>query len=241
MDCNKKGVGLFFEVFFGNFRDLMKLNLIFCCFAVPSAAALLVGFSGVLTGYMYLLALILAFPIGGALAAYVFCITKMLRDEPGYVWYDFKRKFAENYKQAAAPGMLSAVFVYIQIILWASMIAGDNDTEFFIMVMGLIFLLLFGMVMPYVFLQIAYIDLKLSQILKNSVLISFMNAPRSFIGAVSGGFIWAAFVIFLPQSLLAIPLILLIGFSFSWLLNLIWVWPSVDKQFKIGETLRDRR
>ena len=228
-------------MFFGNFRDLIKLNLLFCCCAVPSAAAAIAGFFGFLTGFMYLLTLILAFPIGGALTANAFCITKMLRDEPGYVWYDFKRKFLENYKQAAAPGILSAAYIYAQIFLWAPQITGEAVPEFFLMVMGFIFLLLFGMVVPYVFLQIAYIDLKILQILKNSVLISFMNAPRSLMGAITGGAVWAAFVFFLPQSLLTVPLIILIGFSFSWLLNLIWIWPPVNKQFKIDETLRDRR
>jgi hypothetical protein len=51
---------------------------------------------------------------------------------------------------------------------------------------------------------------------------------------------WVAFVFFLPDSLLLAPLILLVGFSISWLICLMWVWPPVDRQFKIGESLRNR-
>ena len=237
----KRGAGRFFEVLFGSFRDLIKLNLLFCCCALPSAAAFILGFFGVLTGYMYLAAFLASFPVGGALTSYVFCITKMLRDEPGYIWYDFKRKFLENFRQAAAPGMLSAAFAYAQIFMWGPNLIEETATDIIRVIIGIVTLQIFGMVAPYIFLQIAYIDIKTSKILKNSLLVSFMNAPRSFLGACTGGAIWVAFLFLLPDSLLAAPLLALIGIPISLLLCLIWVWPPVDKQFKIDETLRERR
>ena len=237
----KRGAGRFFEVLFGNFRDLIKLDLLFCCSALLSAAAFVVGFFGVLTAYMYLLALLTALPIGGALSACFFCVTKMLRDEPGYIGHDFRRKFKENFKQAAAPGMLCAVFVYVQVFLWGPLIYADGGIGLVWLILGIVVLLLFGMVVPYVFLQIAYIDLKTSQILKNSVLISFINAPRSLMGALTAGVMWVIYVFFLPDSLLVTPIIVLVGIPISWLLNMMWVWPPVDKQFKIDETLREKR
>jgi uncharacterized membrane protein YesL len=108
------------------------------------------------------------------------------------------------------------------------------------MIIGLVVLLIFTMVAPYIFLQIAYIDLKTIQVIKNSVLMSLLKLPRSFLGAVTGGLIWVAAILFWPWSLYATPLILLIGFSLSWLLCLMWVWPPVNKQFKIEETLEQK-
>jgi len=213
---------------------------LFSICALPSAAAFLLGFFGFLTGIMYILALLAAFPVGGAFSACAFCITKMLRDEPGYVLHDFKRKFLENSLQSAVLGMLCAVFIYAQVFIWGPLIAG-NAVDLAWLIMGIVILLIFGMVAPYVFLQIAYIDLKTSQILINSILISFINAPRSFMGAITGGVIWVVFALFLPNSLMAAPLFILIGFSVSWLLCFMWVWPNVDKQFRIEETLRDRK
>ena len=235
-----KGVRRFFEIFTGNFRDLVKLNLLFCICALPTTGTFLLGFFGVLTGVMYILSIIAAFPIGGAIAANMFCITKMLRDEPGFIWHDFKRKFKENYKQAAVPGILGAAFVYAQIFLWGGMVMSGGGIGIGLIILGVVVLLLFGMVAPYIFLQIAYIDLKTSQILKNSVLISFMNAPRSFMGAVTGCAVWAAFAAFLPDSLIAAPLIALICFSLSLLLCVMWIWAPVNKQFNIEQTLRTR-
>ena len=235
----KRGVSRFIEVLTGNFRELIKLNLLFCLCALPSVAAFAAGFLGVLTSLMYLIAIIAAYPVGGAASAYLFCITKLLRDEAVYIRHDFKRKFIENIKQAAAPGILCAAFVYAQVFLWWPLIAvGMLDAVR--IVAGAVFLLIFGMVVPYIFLQLAYIDLKTKQIIVNSVLMAFANAPHSLMGALFGGIIWIAFLLFLPESLVVAPLLLLFGFPASWLLSMMWVWPVVDKQFAIEETLQNR-
>jgi uncharacterized membrane protein YesL len=224
-------------VFAGNLRDLVKLNLLFCILALPSLAAFILGFSGILTGFMYILALVTAFPVGGAVVACFFCITKILRDQPGYIWHDFKRKFKENVKQAALPGILCVAFFYSQMFIWGPILFGGASIDAVRMIIGLVVLLIFTMVTPYIFLQIAYIDLKTIQVIKNSLLISLLKLPRSFLGAVTGGLIWIAAVLFWPWSLYAAPLVLLIGFSLSWLMCLMWIWPPVNKQFKITETL----
>ena len=236
-----KGVRRFFGVLAGEFRGLIKLNLLFCAFILPTLALFLLGLFGFYSWAALVLSLAAAFPVGGAFTAYVFCVTRMLRDEPGYVWEDFKRKFKENMRQAAAPGMLCAAFVYAQVYLWGAILFGGAGIDAIWIIPGIGFLLIFGMVAPYFFLQIAYVDLKTNEALVNSVLISFAHAARSFFGAVMGGAIWIAFALLLPESLVAAPLLALFGFSFSLLLNMMWIWPPVNKQFAIEETLRVRR
>jgi len=236
----KTGVSLFIELFIGNFWDLVKLNLLLCACALPTAALFILGLLGFFTNLAYLLSLVAALPVGGAVAAHMFCITNILRDEPGYILKDFKRKYLENWKQAAPLGILCAVFIYAQVFIWGPLIFGGAGADILWLIPGAAFLLSFNMVAPYVFLQIAYIKLSTMKILKNGILISFMNAPRSFMGAVIGFIPWAAFVLFLPNSAPFTPLIPVIAFSLSWLISLMWVWPIVDKQFKISETLRGR-
>jgi len=186
-----------------------------------------------------LLSLALAFPIGGACTACMFCITKMLRRDAGYLWYDFKRKLKENVKQAAAPGILGTAFIYAQVYIWQDFMS--EGAGFAWMIASLVPLAIFGMVMPYIFLQIAYIQLKTLQILKNSLILSFGNTGKSFVGALAGSVIWLVFALFLPHSLPFSPLLLLFGFSVSWLLCLMCIWPIVDKQFAISETLRGQQ
>jgi len=235
------GIRRFTTVLAKDFWNLVKLNLIFCACALPSIALFVLAYLGVLGGFALVLSLIAAFPIGGAASAGMFCVTKMLRDDPGYLWHDFKRKYTENMKQAMAPGILSTLFLYAQIYLWRDLTHGGADADLALIVMGALSILIFGMVAPYIFVQIAYIELATSKIIKNSVLISFANSAYSFLGALMGFAVWIAFALFLPESLLAAPVLLVLGFSMSWLLNLLWIWPAVDKQFSIEKTLRSRR
>ncbi|MCL2342501.1 MAG: hypothetical protein FWC62_01175 [Firmicutes bacterium] len=236
----KKGVRRFAEVLLRDFGAFVRLNLIFCVCALPSAALFTLGLLGFYSSIMLPLSLVASVPIGGAMSACMFFVTKRLRDDPGYVWDEFKRKFAETFKRAMIPGMLCTVFVYGQIYFWSLVLLGGVVVGLAGLLAGAISLLIFGMIAPYFYLQIAYIDLPAFQIFKNSVLISLSHAPRSLMGSLMGGLIWIGFVLYLPVSLVAAPLILLFGFSLSWLLTLMWVWPPVDKQFAIEETLRKR-
>ena len=233
------GIRRFTTVLAKDFWNLVKLNLFFCACALPSIALFVLAFIGVLGAFAIVLSLIAAFPIGGACSAGMFCVTKMLRDDPGYLWHDFKRKFIENKKQAMVPGILSTVFIYAQIYLWRDLTHGGADIA--LIILGALSILMFGMVVPYIFVQIAYIELPTSKIVKNSVLISFANSACSFLGALMGFAVWIVFALFLPESLVAAPALLVLGFTMSWLLNLLWIWPSVDKQFSIEKTLRNRR
>ena len=239
----KQGAARFFELLFREFWDFMKLNILFCLIALPSVLVFLFGFIAL---YPYLafiisffLAVALAFPIGGALTAYIFYITKMMRDEPSYVWYEFKRKFKENYKQAAPVGMVSTAFVYTQIMLWTLLTSPYSgvDGGFLWFFAGILSLVIFGMITPYIFMHLAYIDLKTSAMFKNSILMSFGYFPRSFMAAFLGGLPWIIFGLFFPASLIAIPFVGFIVVSISILLTLMWAWKPFDSHFKIEETL----
>jgi len=236
----KKGAARFFELFFRDFWDLAKMNMLVCLAALPTAVVFilgLLGFFGTYSIVAFILSLILAFPVGGAMVACVFYITKMMRDDPSYVWYEFKRKFVENYRQAAPLGMLCTAFVYAQVLLWGSLLLGEQGPDMLWFIITLISLMVFGMITPYIFLHIAYLDLKTTGIIKNSVLMSFGFMPRSFMGALLGGLIWIAFALFFPVSMLFVPVIAVFGVSLSALLTMMWVWKPFDEHFKVEETL----
>ena len=237
----KKGIKLFLRVMSEDAGDLFKLNVLFSALTLPSLCAYLLWLLGI-TGILSLvLSIILAIPVGGALASCFFCIAKMLRDEPGDVTYDFKRKFKENIKQAAIPGMLYAAFIYAQIYQTSLIASGAISIDAFMLAVIVLTPLLVGMLMQYIFLQIAHIELKVTHMFSNSILLLLSNIPRSIMGTVTGGIVYIAFIIFYPQSLFIIPAILLFyGFSLPWLLNLMWVWPVVDNKFSISENLRKR-
>ena len=237
----KKGAKRFLEIFTRDYRDLIKINLIFCICILPTAALFILGFIGLASSVMFILSIAAAFPVGGVLVASFYSITKMLYDEPGFLWHDMKRKFLENYKQAAIPGMLCTTFIYGQLFLWTPMLFSETpQIDLVWLVAGLLLIIFFGMASPFIFIQIAYIDLKVIRVVRNSVLISLAKAPRSLMGSILGGVIWVAFYLFFPASILFLLPIIIIGFSLSWLLTLMWIWTPFDKLFEIEETIRKR-
>ena len=239
----KKGAARFFEVLMRDFWDLIKLNMLFCLFVLPTVAAFFLGLLGFMPGIMFIVALFAAFPVGGAVVALMFNITIFLRDDPSYVWNDFWRKFKQNYRSASAPGMLCTAFIYAQILMWTSLVVSEEGAFAFDAVwffVAILVLVLFWMITPYIFMHYAYIDLKTPQIIKNSVLMSFAYIPRSFMGAIQGGVMWIIFALYFPISLAYAPVIMIFGISVSFLLCLMWTWPPFEKYFGVEEALIKR-
>jgi len=237
----KKGLSRFFEIIVREYRDLMKVNGLFFLCALPSLILFSLGLLGVFE-FALAVSIIAAYPIGGALAASMFCITRMLRDDPGFLWEDFKRKFHENLRQAGIAGVLTATFLYTQVFLfWLPVMADWEVAGTAWIITGLILFLLFAMITPYVFLHYAYIRLGTFKIIKNSVLLALSNILRSFMGAVTGLIPWIALFIFFPLSIGFFPLIPVFVFVLSWLMSLMWIWPVFDKRFSIEETLAEEQ
>jgi len=186
---------------------------------------------------MFPLSIIAAFPIGGVVTAYIFYITMMLRDEPSNVWYEFKRKFKENFKQAAPVGMICTLILYAQVLLWGFLLQGESGHEVLWVLVTLLTMLLFFMITPYLFMQFAYINLNTFQIIKNSFIVAFSHFLRSLMGALFGSAMWVILALYFPPSMSLLPAVFFIGISISMLFCLMWVWPSFDKIFQIEETL----
>jgi len=233
----KKGVLRFFEIIAREYRDLMKVNFLFFLCTLPSIILFFLGLLGIME-FALALAIFAAYPIGGALAASMFCITRMLRDDPGFLWDDFKRKFKENLRQAGVAGVIVTTFLYTQVFLfWLPIMADWEVAGTPWVISGFILFLFFMMIVPYVFMHYAYIKLSTFQIVKNSTLLALTNLGRSLMGAVIGLLPWLGLIMFFPITLVFFPLIPLFVFVLSWLLTLMWVWPVFDKRFSVEETL----
>jgi len=239
----KRGSSRFFEILVRDFWDLIKLNLMFCICVLPSISLFLLGLFGIYPIAITLtLSIVFAFPLGGVLTAYVFRITMMLRDEPsGGVWYECKRKFIENFKQAAPAGMVCTAIIYAQIMLWGLLLQDESGYALIWVFVTVLTMLLFFMITPYMFMQFAYVSLNTLQIIKNSILMAFASFLRSLMGALLGCLMWVLLALYFPLSMRVVPVVFLIGISLSILLCLMWVWPQFDKAFKIEETLLERK
>jgi len=237
----KKGISRFFEIIVREYRDLMKVNILFFLCVLPSVAMFFLWLFGVF-GFALVLSIFLAYPIGGAIAASMFCVTAMLRDDPGFVWDDFKRKFWENLRQAGVAGVFLTTFLYTQVFLFWLPIMADWAVAGTAWVIGGLLLFFFVMMFaPYMFLHFAYIELGTFKIIKNSVLLALTKPGRSFMGAFLGLLPWVALFMFFPITLVFFPLIPFFMFVLSWLLTLMWVWPIFNQRFSVEETLNKER
>lgn len=238
----KKGFARFLEIVGRDAGNLVKLNLLFFACCLPS---LLLFLLSLLTfgqdGFLFwaLLAWILSFAVGPAITAVYYLITKMLRDDPGFIWHDFKRIFKSNFKGTVLPGMFYTLILGSQALsfFYYYRIGSTGGLSFVVFAIYLFSVLLFAMAAPYFFLQKAYLDLKNGGVLKNSLLLALANAPRSLMGALLGSGLILAQMLFLPLTFITL---VIFGFSLPMLLNMMWIWPPVDKVFSIEKTLRKR-
>lgn len=238
----KKGLARFWEVLVRDGGNLLKINLLVQLCYLPSQIFLLLAVLSLayLQGQGMLLAGLLAFlcsvPVGPARCAESYVISKMLRDDPGFVWHDFKKAFKENFKASVLLGMLFSLVTGIQVLafLYYQMLGGVS----LITLIGLFLsVLLFAIVVPYYYLQAVYVDLKFFPLLKNSMLLALGNAPRSLAGGILAlvlvGLQWFVFPF-------AVVVTFIWGYALPTLVNLMWIWPVVDKTFKIDATLKER-
>lgn len=240
----KKGIPRFFEVLVRDMSNLVKLNLLYQICILPAqlifGLALLTGPQNPLFLLWIVLGIAVSFPVGPASTAVSFCITRMLRDDPGFIWHDFKRIFKENFKSTMVFGMIYAAVLFAQVFaLYTFLWADPGALNLGMIQLGLFMLsvLMFSMLSPYYFIQSAYLDLNTTGVLKNSVFLAFGFMPRSFMGALFSVGIWFLFIMNIFAASLPI---LILGYTIPRLLTLMWVWPPVNKTFGIEETLEKR-
>lgn len=240
----KKGVARFAEIVGRDISSLVKLNIIYQICILPAQLLLLFALLSLGVGYgsMFvlfgLLALLFSFPVGPATVALNLLVSKMLRDEPGFVWHDFKKAFKENFKSSVAPGMIYSLILGAQAFAYFYYISLSATTVGFLMAALYFFsVLLFALASPYFFLQSAYLDLKTGGLLRNSVALALGFLPRSLVGALLGtGLVLGQMLLFPFLTIVTF----FVGYTIPLLMNLMWIWPPVDKTFSIDETLRKR-
>ncbi len=254
----KKGIGRFFELLGRDFMNLVKLNMIYQLFLLPSQILILLAIDAYSPiPFMFFLHYNLPNPlmwalvfmvlgiaggvlVGPATVAMNHAISKMMRDDPGFIWHDFKKQFKDNFKSMAAPGVIYTLLMFAEIFafVYYFAISGTGGAMNWVVTIIYFFsLVVFSMAAPYFFLQAGYLQLKGGGLLKNSLLLAFGFTPRSLVGGVVNSGLIAVQLMFFPTSLI---FTVLIGYTIPTLFAQMWIWPPVDKTFKIEKTLRIR-
>ncbi len=240
----KKGLARVFEVVFREFNNLIKLNLLLNLFLLGPLLLSLVAFYNFTQGNIPITLVALAsalcacIPLGAAFTSFYYILVQMLRDEPLYLWHDFKRKYVENFKNTILPGIVLALLfasMGFMVLLGGSIVAEMPGIVLALYLLAIITVLIS---FPFFFVQMAFVDLPLRVTLQNSLLLAFANLPRSMGGALFGSGLVLAQLFFVPFT---VVILLIVGLSFPALLNVVLIWSKIDGAFKIDATLKKRR
>lgn len=155
----KKPFFRFWELFFNKFGTFFKINLIYFLFCIPIVT------------------------IGPATAAMTAMMRNIYLEKPQFIFHDFWILFKKNFKQSVFIGILGVFAIvgsYLLISYYPQL--SDDDTAMKIAFgLSMAAEVIFLMMNFYIYPQIAVLDLKLSQIIKNAIILVIANPLGEFI------------------------------------------------------------
>lgn len=200
----KKPFFRFWELFANKFWTFFRLNLIYILFCLPIVT------------------------IGPATAALTAMMRNIYLERPQFIWYDFVSYFKKNFKQAFFVGILDLIAIAVSVITFVQY-SKQTEMETSMQVLYLLSIaaqVMFLMMNFYIYPQIVALDLGLGGIIKNSVILIFVNLPAELIVlALIMGFSALFFYFFLPMVFL-LPLI-----PGAWLvfLSVFCCYPAIQR------------
>ncbi len=214
----KKGLALFFDLFFRKIWNITGLNLLFFIFLSP----IYIGFFlfsfmknyQLLLAILILLFLVFAVFIGPATAGMTKVMRMFLIEKHTYIIRDFFRGFRENFKKASIIGILD---ILVALSAYASYnvypycaILYDNKLFYIPMVLALSVAIVVFIMNYYIFLMLVATDLSLKNLLKNSFALAFVAMKQNIITtlfvALFGILMFIIFIYATPMVFMLIPI-----------------------------------
>ncbi len=213
----KKGIALFFDIFFRKIWKLTGLNMMLFVFFIPLLLMLpalyYIKQPYVCMGVLAVLFLLFAVNIGPALAGMTKVIRMFLLERHSFIGRDFFKGYKQNFKKASIIGILD-------ILAAASAFAGYNvypdmaqqyNTKIFYIPLVLTFSVAIVVMMMnfYIFLMMTATDLSLKNLLKNSFALAFVSLKQNVLTLLSiiafAAIMFIIFVKFMPLFILLMP------------------------------------
>ncbi len=236
----KKGLFRWWEIFTRDFNAMLVGNLCLMVCAIPALTCAILFYVSCSAGDPWMLMLLLnplaAILLGPALAASHRLTLNMCRDEPFFTWHEFKESFRQNFRQGAVTMVILAVLADM-IMLNLYLLTVVEGYGMFMLIMLMLSIYIWISVFNTAFQQIAMMELKLTAIWKNSVILVLVAGWRGVVLVLFDLLVIVALVIY---GIVGAPL-LLFGF-FMWIMmtgDLIF-WPRF-KQIFIDRDMRPKQ
>ncbi len=200
----KKPFFRFWELFGNKFWDFFKINLIYVLFCIPIVT------------------------IGPATAAMTALMRNIYLERPQFLFHDFKKEFKKNFKQSVVVGVidiLAAAITTFSIILFLGM-EELTTIDSVMFTASIAAALLFLIMNFYIYPQIVALDLKLTDILRNALVLSLLNIGKELIALVFVlGYAFLAF----NYPVFVLPLAPLIPLAWLAFLSVFCCYPAIQK------------
>ncbi len=185
----KKGIRLFFEIFFRKFWKLIEVNMLYFVFFIPIFL--------VLASLAFIKNDVLSRVCAGiALVAFVVCIgpatagmTKVMRkfvlEQHSFIVTDFFKGFKSNFKMASLVGFVDCLIilsVYASFIVYPILVKqADTKLMYIPMVITLSLAIVVAMMNYYIFLMMIATNLSFINLIKNSFALAFIALKQNVI------------------------------------------------------------
>jgi len=167
---------------------------------------------------------------GPALSCIYDAIMRGLRDGKGKCWENYKRAWRQNWRQSLLPGILFCFmlgfYIFMAMLFWWS----ARFPGFGTLALYLFSILLFTMFFSICWPQIALFRQPFRQCAKNCLLFILRFFPKTAGIAIIQILYWAIIVLFLPWSVILLPLI---GFWFILYTVNFLIYDTLNNSFQI--------
>ncbi|MDO4863592.1 MAG: DUF624 domain-containing protein [Ruminococcus sp.] len=234
----KKGIALFFDIFFRKFWLMIGLNMLFFLVTIPMWATLPVMYyvSDPTVSLVIVAVLLIASAVnlGPAMAGISKVIRLFLLGRHSFIARDFFKGFRENYLKASLLGIIDVVAVlsayagYVEYPYLAQLY--DSKIFYVPMVISFSVAIVILMMNYYIFLMLTATDLSLKNLIKNSFALAFVALKQNVITTVLlvlvGSFYVVLFIYMMPLFMLMIPLFSVVP---MWLIVCFNSYPVIQK------------
>lgn len=231
----KTGLVRFWEILSRDFWNVFRAGFL----ALAGSLPFLIGTAFSLNSHVLLFAPVCGL-IGGAVAGPGLCaladtILRGLRDEPGFWWHLYKRAWRRSAKAALLPGAMGGMLLATDFFLLFH--AGTLKLSLSVgagLAAGILLVLAISL---YLWPQLALMELRFTQLLKNSALLFLGQLPRSVAALVIMAGYLGLMLHFFPLSVSLLPFL---NLWFPTLPSLFFIYPGINNNFRIEEQLKKK-
>ncbi len=236
----------YFEILKDKFFKIIILNSIYftavtlVIFMIMGLSAAVTAIFGEVSDFWTLLTFLPVSFLGPLTAA----ITKLMRDfvrqEPGFLFEDFKKAFKDNFKQSLIISLLQYLALWVVVIAARFYYSLVGQGVFYTIGLGVTIFVFFAIIFAsyYVYMMVVTLDLKIREIIKNSFIFTMLCFLRNIFLTIVLVF-WLGFNAFLVylaiisgSSLvygLVISVFIVLTFGITFYTVAFFTFPSIKK------------